>query len=50
MIMERKLSKEKDNLVQQLVVESFAARLAGEKEYTLKESKEMIYKLIEKEN
>ena len=50
MIMERKLSKEKDNRVQQLVEDAFEARLAGEKDYTLKESKEMIYKMIEKEN
>lgn len=42
--------REQELQAQQLVLEAFASRLAGEKDYTLKESKEMIYKMIEKQN
>ncbi len=38
--------REQELLAQQLVLESFAARLAGEKDYSLEESKNMINSLI----
>ena len=39
--------REQELRAQQLVLESYAARLAGEKDYSLEESKTMINKLIE---
>lgn len=39
--------KEQELQVQQLVLEALSARLAGEKDYTLDESKSLIDKLIE---
>ena len=41
--------REQELQAQQLVLESFAARLAGEKDYTLEESRNLINKLIEGE-
>ena len=41
--------REQELQAQQLVLEAFAARLAGEKDYTLEESKNLINKLIEGE-
>ena len=39
--------REQEIQAQQLVLEAFAARLSGEKDYTLDESKNLINKLIE---
>ena len=39
--------REQELQAQQLVLEAFAARLAGEKDYSLDESKNLINKLIE---
>ena len=39
--------REQELQAQQLVLEAFAARLAGEKDYSLEESKHLINKLIE---
>ena len=39
--------REQELQAQQLVLEAFAARLSGEKDYTLDESKDLINKLIE---
>ena len=39
--------REQELQAQQLVLESFCARLAGEKDYSLEESKNLINKLIE---
>ena len=39
--------REQEMLAQQLVLEAFATRLAGEKDYDLEESKNLINKLIE---
>lgn len=39
--------REQELRAQQLVLESFTARLAGEKDYNLEESKTLISKLIE---
>ena len=39
--------REQELLAQQLVLEAFAARLAGEKDYSLEESKDLINKMIE---
>lgn len=39
--------REQELQAQQLVLEAFAARLSGEKDYTLDESKNLINKLIE---
>lgn len=39
--------REQELRAQQLVLEVFAARLAGEKDYNLEESKTLISKLIE---
>lgn len=41
--------REQELQAQQLVLEAFAARLAGEKDYTLEESRNLINKLIEGE-
>ena len=41
--------REQELQAQQLVLEAFAARLSGEKDYTLDESKDLINKLIEGE-
>lgn len=40
-------TREQELRAQQLVLESFATRLAGEKDYDLEESKNLINKLIE---
>lgn len=40
-------TREQELQAQQLVLEAFAARLAGEKDYSLEESKNLISKLIE---
>lgn len=39
--------REQELQAQQLVLEAFAARIAGEKDYSLEESKNLINKLIE---
>ena len=39
--------REQELQAQQLVLEAFAARLSGEKDYTLDESKDLINNLIE---
>ena len=39
--------REQELQAQQLVLEAFAARLAGEKDYSLDESKELLSKLIQ---
>lgn len=39
--------REQELQAQQLVLEAIASRLAGEKDYSLKESKELINKMIE---
>ena len=39
--------REQELHAQQLVLEAFAARLAGEKDYSMEESKNLINKLIE---
>ena len=39
--------REQELHAQQLVLEAFAARLAGERDYSLEESKNLINKLIE---
>ena len=39
--------REQELLAQQLVLEAYAARLAGEKDYSLEESKNLIDRLIE---
>lgn len=39
--------REQEMHAQQLVLEAFAARLAGEKDYSLEESKKLVNKLIE---
>lgn len=39
--------REQELRVQQMVLESFAARLAGEKDYSIEESKALINKIIE---
>lgn len=39
--------REQELKVQELILESVAARLAGEKDYSLEESKNLINKLIE---
>ena len=39
--------REQEIQAQQLVLEAFAARLSGEKDYTLDESKNLINKLLE---
>ena len=39
--------REQELKAQQLVIEAYAARLAGEKTYSLEESKELIDQLIE---
>ncbi len=39
--------REQELLAQQLVLEAFAARLAGEKDYSIAESKNLINKMIE---
>jgi len=39
--------REQELRAQQMVLESFAARLAGEKEYSIEESKALINKIIE---
>lgn len=39
--------REQELRAQQMVLESFAARLAGEKDYSLEESKALINKIIE---
>ena len=39
--------REQELRAQQLVLEAFATRLAGEKDYDLEESKNLISKLIE---
>lgn len=39
--------REQEIRAQQLVLESIAARLAGEQDYSLKESRDLINKLIE---
>ena len=39
--------REQELQAQQLVLESFAARLAGEKDYSLEESKKLINNMIE---
>lgn len=39
--------REQELQAQQLVLEAFFARLAGEKDYSLEESKNLISKLIE---
>ena len=39
--------REQELLAQQLVLEAYAARLAGAKDYSIEESSEMINKLIE---
>lgn len=39
--------REQELRTQQLVLETFAARLAGEKNYDLEESKALISKLVE---
>ena len=36
--------------VQQLVLEAFSARLAGEKDYSIEESRDIINKLIKNSN
>lgn len=38
--------REQELRAQQLVLEAFAARLAGEKDYSLEESKQLVKKLI----
>ena len=38
--------KEQELRAQQAVLESIAARMAGEKDYSLEESKKIIYKMI----
>lgn len=39
--------REQELRAQQMVLESFAARLAGEKDYSIEESKALINKIIE---
>ena len=39
--------REQELRAQQLVLEAFAARLAGEKDYSLEQSKDLINKMIE---
>lgn len=39
--------REQELRAQQMVLESFAARLAGEKDYSIEESKTLINKIIE---
>ena len=39
--------REQEMYAKQLVLEAFAARLAGEKDYSLKQSKELINKMID---
>lgn len=39
--------REQEIKAQQLVLESFAARLAGEKDYSLEESQKLINKMLE---
>ena len=50
MIIMASADKEQELQIQQLVLEAFSARLAGEKDYTLDESKSFINKLIEGNN
>lgn len=42
--------KEQELRAQQAVLESIAARMAGEKDYSLEESKKIIYKMIGTKN